>query len=100
MIKAPAFRPFSNRYLVFPDPIEQESETIGSITLTVPKDPNKQAVEGTVVARGKSCTELEVGQKAAYGKFAGYDLNLDGVDYKVLSENELFGEKLLKPIEE
>ena len=99
-MNSPLFRPFSNKYLVLPDPIEDQSETIGSITLTVPKDPNKQAVEGTVVARGKSCTELQVGEKAVYGKFAGYDLNLDGVDYKVLSENELFGEKLTTPFDE
>ena len=99
-MNTPLFRPFSNKYLVLPTPIEDQSETIGSITLTVPKDPNKQAVEGTVVARGKSCTELQVGEKAVYGKFAGYDLNLDGVDYKVLSENELFGEKLTTPFDE
>lgn len=98
-METPLFRPFANKYLVLPDPIEGESETIGGITLTVPRDPNKQAVEGTVVARGKSCTELQVGEKAVYGKFAGYDLNLDGVDYKVLSENELFGERLTTPFD-
>jgi len=86
--------------LIQPDPIEQESETIGSVTLTVPKDPNKQAVQGTVVARGKSCTELEVGQKAAYGKFAGYDHTIDGVDYKILMESELLGEPLVTPFDQ
>lgn len=99
-MNTPAFRPFANKYLILPDAIEEQSETIGSVTLTIPKDPNKQAVEGTVFARGKSCTELEVGQKTAYGKFAGYDIHLDGVDYKILLENELFGEKLPQPSDE
>jgi chaperonin GroES len=98
-MNAPLFRPFANKYLVLPDPIEDQSETIGRITLTVPKDPNKQAVEGKVVARGKSCTELQVGEKAVYGKFAGYDLNLDGVDYKVLGEGEIFGERVSTPFD-
>lgn len=98
-MNSPAFRPLGARYLVLPDPVEGESETIGDVTLSVPKDPHKQSVEGKVVARGKSCTELEVGAKAIYGKYSGYDHNLDGTDYKVLSETEILGEKLETPFD-
>lgn len=89
------FRPLGNRYLVLPDPIEGESETIGDVTLSTPKDPNKQAEEGTVIARGKSCVELEVGAKVYYGRFSGYDRQIDGTDYKILQENELLGEHIV-----
>lgn len=98
-MNSPAFRPIGNRYLVFPDPIEEESETIGEVTLSTPKDPHKQSVEGTVVAKGKSCTELEIGDKVVYGKYSGYDHALDGTDYKVLQENELLGEHLVTPFD-
>ena len=98
-MNSPAFRPIGNRYLVFPDPIEEESETIGEVTLSVPKDPNKQAEEGTVIARGKSCADVECGAKVYYGKFSGYDRTINGMDYKILQENELLGEHFVTPFE-
>ena len=96
-MKTPAFRPGGNRYLVLPDSIGEDSETIGGVTLSIPKDPNKQAIEGTVVACGKSCADYELGDKVMYGQFSGYDLKLDGTDYKVLAENELLGQHLTTP---
>jgi co-chaperonin GroES (HSP10) len=94
-MQTPAFQPGGSRYLVLPDPIGQDSETIGGITLSTPKDPHKQAIEGTVVAKGKSCINYEWGDKVMYGQFSGYDLKLDDVDYKVLQENEILGEHLV-----
>jgi chaperonin GroES len=98
-MQKPDFRPLGNRYLVLPDPIEGESETIGDVTLSTPKDPNKQAEEGTVIARGKSCADVETGAKVFYGKFSGYDRKIDGVDYKILQENELLGERIVTPFD-
>ena len=95
----PDFRPLGNRYLVLPDPIEGESETIGDVTLSTPKDPNKQAEEGTVIATGKSCVDAEVGSKVFYGRFSGYDRQIDGIDYKILQENELLGERIRTPFD-
>jgi co-chaperonin GroES (HSP10) len=99
-MNTPAFVPGGSRYLVLPDPIGQATETIGGITLTVPKDPNKQAIEGTVVAKGKSCINYELGDKVMYGQFSGYDLHLDSFDYKVLQENELLGQHLITPFDD
>jgi co-chaperonin GroES (HSP10) len=98
-MKKPDFRPLGNRYLVLSDPIEDESETIGDVTLSKPKDPNKQAEEGTVIARGKSCVDVGVGAKVYYGKYSGYDRQIDGVDYKILQENELLGEHFVTPLD-
>ena len=95
----PAFQPGGNRYLVLPDQLPEESETIGGITLSKPQDPSKQAIEGTVVAKGRSCQDYELGDKVMYGQFSGYDLKLDGTDYKVLAENELLGCHLVTPFD-
>jgi co-chaperonin GroES (HSP10) len=96
----PDFLPLGNRYLVLPDPVEEESETIGDVTLSIPKDPNKQAEEGTVIARGKTAKLIEVGAKVFYGRYSGYDRQMDGVDYKILQENELLGERIVTPFDE
>ena len=99
-MKTPAFVPGGSRYLVLPDSLGQESETIGGITLSTPKDPHKQAIEGTVLAMGKSCIDYRPGDKVMYGQFSGYDLKLDGTDYKVLQENELLGQHLVTPFDQ
>lgn len=99
-MKTPAFRPGGNRYLVLPDSIGEDSETIGGVTLSIPKDPNKQAIEGTVVALGPMAHEYAVGDKVMYGQFSGYDLKLEGVDYKVLAENELLGQHIITPFDQ
>ena len=99
-MKTPAFLPLGNRYLVLPDPIGQETETIGGVTLSRPKDENKQADEGTVVAKGKSCVDVEVGSKVYYGRYSGYDRKIGGVDYKIFQENELLGEHLVTPFDQ
>lgn len=99
-MNTPAFRPLGHRYLVLPDPVEGESETIGEVTLSTPKDPHKQSVEGTVVVASQSCMELRAGDKVFYGQFSGYDQHLDGVDYKVLQENEILGEKIVTPFDD
>ena len=99
-MKTPAFRPGGNRFLVLPDSIGEDTEIIGGITLSTPKDPHKQAIEGTVVSIGKSCIDYELGDKVAFGKFSGYDLKLDGVDYKIFQENEIFGTVLAPPFDD
>lgn len=99
-MKTPAFRPGGNRFLVLPDSIGEDTEIIGGITLSTPKDPHKQAIEGTVVSIGKSCIDYELGDKVMYGQFSGYDLKLEGTDYKVLAENELLGCHLVTPFDE
>lgn len=99
-MQTPAFQPGGSRYLVLPDSLGQDSETIGGITLTTPKDPHKQAIEGAVVAMGDACMEYELGDKVMYGQYSGYDLHLDGTDFKVLAENELLGKHLVTPYDE
>jgi chaperonin GroES len=99
-MNTPAFKPGGNRYLILPDQLPEETETIGGITLTKVHDPSKLAIEGTVVAKGKSCIDYELGDKVAFGKFSGYDLKLDGVDYKIFQENEIFGTVLATPFDD
>lgn len=99
-MNSPAFQPGGSRYLVLPDALKEEKETIGGITLSKPVDPSKQAIEGTIVAKGRTCQDYDVKDKVMYGQFSGYDLKLDGTDYKVLQENELLGQHLVTPFDE
>jgi co-chaperonin GroES (HSP10) len=100
-MQTPPYRPLGNKYLILPDQTEAESETIGNVTLSAPPpDPHKRSFEGTVVAKGKSCVELEVDDKAVYGEFSGYEREIDGIKYLVLQENEILMEHLAEEVPE
>lgn len=99
-MEKPFFEPLGNRYLVLPDPVKDESEDVEGIKISTPPDPNKVPDEGTVVAKGKKCTDLDVRDKIFYGKFSGYDQKLGGVDFKVLQENEILGRRIVTPFDD
>lgn len=99
-MQTPAFRPGGDRYLVLPDAIESQSETVEGVTLSTPKDPHKKASSGTVVAKGKGAADYELQDRVSYGQFSGYDQTVDGIEYKVLRENEILGELIATPFDE
>lgn len=87
-----AFRPLGDRYLVEPDEQQDEKTAVGGYEITQKKSIHEQPVSGTVRAKGKSCAELEVGDRVAYGKYSGYDQKLGGTLFKVLRESEILGQ--------
>ena len=96
-----AFRPNKLRYLVLPDPVKsQETKIEGSeYTIDLAKDPHAKPSEGTIIAVGKDCTEYTPGAKVLYGKFSGYEQLFDGVNYLILAETEILGERLVTPFD-
>lgn len=98
----PGFHPNKGRYLVLPDEVKgQETKVEGSeYTIDVAKDPHEKPSEGIVIAVGKDCTEFELGAKVLYGKFSGYEQLFDGVNYLILAETEILGERLVTPFDD
>lgn len=101
-MNSPAFRPNKLRYLVLPDEVKgQETKVEGSIyTIDKPKDPHEKPSEGTVVAKGNNCTEFSPGAKVLYGKYSGYEQLFDGVNYLILAETEILGERIVTPFDD
>ena len=97
-----AFRPNKGRYMILPDPVEGvETKIEGSeYTVTKQKDIHAKPSEGTVIAKGKDCTEYEPGAKVLYGKYSGYEQVFDGVNYLILAETEILGERLVTPFDD
>jgi chaperonin GroES len=83
------FKPLGNRVLVqIP---EEKTQTQSGIYL--PDNASKEKpTQAKVVAISASTTEIEVGNTVVYGKYAGTDLTLEGIDYLVLdTEKEILG---------
>ena len=102
MKNTPAFRPNKERYLILPTEIKgQETKIEGSeYTIESQKSIHEKPAEGTVVAKGKGCTEYEMGAVVLFGKYSGYEQVLDDVPYLILAESEILGERLVTPFDE
>jgi chaperonin GroES len=82
------FQPLGNRVLVqIP---EEKTQTDSGIFL--PDSSDKDApTQAVVVAISEWIKNLNVGDKVVYAKYAGTELNIDGINYLVLEDKDIMG---------
>ncbi len=89
-----AFRPLEDRVLV--EPLEEEEITSSGIVL--PDSAREKPQRGRVLAVGpgrldrkgnRQPVPVEPGDEILFGKYAGNEVEFDGVDYKVLRADEI-----------
>jgi len=70
--------------------IRESNVTKGGIILpdNVSKDPQGY---GSVISIGEDVEKIKVGDILLFAKFGGQDIMLDGIIYKVLIDNEIYG---------
>lgn len=87
--------PLADRVIVKPS--EAEEKTKGGIIL--PDTAKEKPIEGTVVAvgpgkvteDGKTVTPtVKTGDKVLYGKYSGTEVTVEGVDYLIMRESDIF----------
>ena len=88
------FKPLNDRVLV--KRLESEEKTAGG--LYIPDTAKEKPSKGEVVAVGPGkpldngsvrAPSLKVGDKVIYGQYAGSTYKADGVEYKVLREDDV-----------
>ncbi|MGD8307010.1 MAG: co-chaperone GroES [Ignavibacteria bacterium] len=88
-------KPLSDRIVV--QPAEAEETTKGGIIL--PDTAKEKPVEGTVVAVGPGKKsddgklvemEVKVGDKVLYGKYSGTEITIEGEEYLIMRESDIF----------
>lgn len=91
-------RPLGTKVVVEPSPEEEKSA--GGILL--PDTAKKKSQEGKVIAVGSGRTlddgtvvalSVEVGQTVVYSKYGGTEISLQGKDYVVLDEDQIYAVK-------
>ena len=89
------FRPLSDKVLVKPS--EAETQTSGGIF--IPDSAKQKPQEGEVIAVGpgrilddgsRSTLTVNVGDKVIFSKYGGTELKLDGQEYMILDENQIY----------
>lgn len=83
-------KPLADRVVI--EPMEAETKTASGIY--IPDSAKEKPQQGKVVAVGKGTkdepTTVKVGDTVLYGKYAGTELKLDGADYLIMRESDIF----------
>jgi len=88
-------KPLGDRIVI--KPMEAEEKTKGGIIL--PDTVKEKPVEGTTVAAGPGRKsddgkivemEVKVGDKVLYGKYSGTEVTIDGEEYLIMRESDIF----------
>ncbi len=89
-------KPLGDRVVV--KPAAAEEKTAGGIIL--PDTAKEKPVEGNVVAVGPGKVaddgkaikmEVKVGDRVLYGKYSGTEVTINGEEYLIMRESDIFG---------
>ncbi|NQV01615.1 MAG: co-chaperone GroES [Bacteroidia bacterium] len=82
-------KPLADRVLVEPAPAEDT--TAGGII--IPDTAKEKPQKGTIVAVGPGKKDepmtVKIGDNVLYGKYAGTEITIDGVDYMIMRESDV-----------
>jgi len=88
-MKKLSIKPLADRVLV--EPAAAETKTTSGII--IPDTAKEKPQKGTIVAVGKGTKDnpitVSVGDSVLYGKYAGTELQHEGIDYLIMKESDI-----------
>jgi chaperonin GroES len=90
-----SIKPLGDRVVVQPKPAEDKTDS----GLYIPDSAKEKPQRGTVKSVGPGRVEdgtqidmtVEEGEEVLYGKYAGTEVTLDGEEYLIMRESDIFG---------
>jgi len=83
-------KPLADRVLV--EPAAAEEKTAGGII--IPDTAKEKPMKGTIVAVGNGKKDepmtVKAGDKVLYGKYAGTEITVDGKEYLIMKESDIY----------
>ena len=83
-------KPLADRVLVEPAPAEEK--TVGGII--IPDTAKEKPQRGKVIAAGSGKKDepmtVKVGDSVLYGKYAGTEISVEGKEYLIMRESDIF----------
>jgi chaperonin GroES len=89
-------KPLADRVIVKPNPAEETTKS----GLFLPDTAKEKPIEGKIVAVGSGrVTEdgknvpmnLKAGDKVLYGKYSGTEIKIEGEEYLIMRESDIYG---------
>lgn len=85
------FTPLADRVLV--EPAAAEEKTASGII--IPDTAKEKPQSGSIVAIGTGKVDepmtVKVGNTVLYGKYSGTEVTIDGTDYLIMKESDIYG---------
>ena len=92
-----SIRPLADRLVVKP----LDAETVSKSGIVIPDTAKEKPQEGEVISVGpgrwdedgekRLPLQVKVGDRVLFGKYAGDEFKLEGVEYKIIREDEVLG---------
>jgi chaperonin GroES len=88
-------QPLADRVVVKPSPAEEKTAS----GIIIPDTAKEKPQEGEIVSVGKGritddgkeiALELKVGDKILYGKYSGTEITIDGIEYLIMRESDVY----------
>lgn len=84
------FKPLADRVLIEPAPAEQ----VTASGIIIPDTAKEKPMKGKVIAVGAGKKDepvtVKVGDTVLYGKYAGTELQIDGKEYLIMRESDIY----------
>ena len=84
-------KPLADRVLIEPTPAEEKT----SSGIIIPDTAKEKPLKGTVVAAGPGKTDepmtVKVGDSVIYGQYSGTEIKLNGKNYLIMRESDIYG---------
>ena len=85
------FKRLADRVLVEPAPAEQKTAS----GIIIPDTAKEKPLRGIVVAAGTGKKDepmsVNVGDSVLYGQYAGTEIKIDGANYLIMRESDIYG---------
>lgn len=85
------FKPNEDRVLVQPAPAEEKT----SSGIIIPDTAKEKPQKGKVIAVGDGLEDkpvtVKIGDNVLYGKYSGTEITIDGKDYLIMRNSDIFG---------
>jgi chaperonin GroES len=90
MAKNFSMTPLADRVIVLPEPAE--TRTAGGIIIpdTAKEKPQRGKVVAVGVGKKDEPMTVKVGNQVLYGKYSGTEINIEGTDYLIMRESDIF----------
>lgn len=83
-------KPLADRVLVKPAAAEQKT----AAGIIIPDTAKEKPMRGEVIAVGQGKKDepmtVKVGDKVLYGKYSGTEINIDGEDFLIMKESDIY----------
>ncbi len=90
-----SIKPLGDRVVVQPKPADDKTDSGLYIPDSAKEKPQKGTVKSVGPGRVEDGTQIDMtveeGQEVLYGKYAGTEVTLDGDEYLIMRESDIFG---------